>query len=71
MPMAKVPLNTSCMVIAAPSLRLIELGFYEGCIVRPLYVCAGGGTRVYSIKHTLIALRDTDATQIQAKVVEA
>ncbi len=71
MTMEAIPLDTSCVVISSPSLWLMELGFYEGCHVCPLYVCAGGGTRVYRIKHTLVALRDTDAAQIQAKVVMA
>lgn len=45
-------------------LRLFDLGFFRGSRVLPLYECAGGGTRVYRVKDTLIALRDRDAEKI-------
>lgn len=48
-------------------LRLFDLGFFRGSRVLPLYVCAGGGTRVYRVKDTLIALRDRDAAAIWAE----
>ena len=32
-----------------------------------LFPCTGGGTRVYRVKDTLIALRDRDAAQILAE----
>ena len=50
-------------------LRLFDLGFFRGSRVLPLYVCAGGGTRVYRVKDTLIALRDKDAEMILAEEV--
>ncbi|WP_458396828.1 FeoA family protein [Anaerotignum sp.] len=45
-------------------LRLFDLGFFRGSRVLPLYECAGGGTRVYRVKDTLIALRNQDAERI-------
>ena len=48
-------------------LRLFDLGFFRGSRVLPLYECAGGGTRVYRVKDTLIALRDWDAEAIWAE----
>ncbi len=51
-------------------LRLMDLGFFAGSTVMPYYRCMHGGTRVYRVKGTLIALRDRDAEQILAKVVE-
>lgn len=45
-------------------LRLFDLGFFRGSRVLPLYICAGGGTRVYRVKGTLIALRNRDAAAI-------
>lgn len=48
-------------------LRLFDLGFFRGSRVLPLYECAGGGTRVYRVKDTLIALRDRDARNILAE----
>ena len=49
-------------------LRLFDLGFFRGSRVLPLYVCIGGGTRVYRVKDTLIALRDQDAEKISVEV---
>ena len=51
-------------------LRLFDLGFFRGSRVLPLYECAGGGTRVYRVKDTLIALRDRDAENILAEECE-
>lgn len=48
-------------------LRLYDMGFYEGSVVMPLYECWGGGTRVYVVKDTLIALRQKDAQTIFVK----
>ena len=48
-------------------LRLYDMGFYTGSIVTPLYECLGGGTKVYEIKQTLIALRQQDAENIFVK----
>ena len=48
-------------------LRLFDLGFFRGSRVLPLYECAGGGTRVYRVKDTLIALRNGDAEVILAE----
>lgn len=45
-------------------LRLYDMGFYTGSIVTPLYECWGGGTKVYEVKQTLIALRQKDAKNI-------
>ena len=50
-----------CDVKGTEKLRLFDLGFFRGSRVLPLYECRGGGTRVYRVKDTLIALRNTDA----------
>ncbi len=63
----EVPLETPCFVegvTGTEKLRLFDLGFFRGSRVLPLYECAGGGTRVYRVKDTLIALRNTDAACI-------
>lgn len=66
----EVPLGRECRVECAQELRLMELGFCRGSLVRPMYSCVRGGTRVYGVKGTMIALRDTDAAQISTRVVE-
>ena len=48
-------------------LRFFDLGFFRGSRVLPMYICTGGGTRVYRVKDTLIALRDQDAAMIWAE----
>ena len=53
-----------CGVSGEGKLRLFDLGFFRGSRVLPLYECCGGGTRVYRVKDTLIALRNQDAAQI-------
>lgn len=63
----EVPLEACCTVCAVEGegkLRLFDLGFFRGSRVLPLYECAGGGTRVYRVKDTLIALRNQDAREI-------
>ena len=70
--MTEIPLNQACEVVrveGALSLRLLDLGFYEGSQIYPLYVCPGGGTRLYEVKDTRIALRDRDAAEILVKAV--
>lgn len=66
----EVPLGLVCRVEGAEELRLMELGFCRGSLVRPMYGCVRGGTRVYGVKGTMIALRDADAAQILTRVVE-
>ena len=51
-------------------LRLFDLGFFRGSRVLPLYECCGGGTRVYRVKDTLIALRNKDASCILVEEAE-
>lgn len=68
--LAEVPLRQDCQVEHAAELRLMELGFCGGSRIRPLYRCFGGGTRAYSVKDTMIALRDADAAQIIIRMVE-
>ncbi|MBM6830102.1 ferrous iron transport protein A [Anaerotignum lactatifermentans] len=68
--LAQVPLGQLCRVEDGAQLRLMELGFCGGSLIRPLYGCFGGGTRVYCVKGTMIALRDRDASQIIIRVVE-
>lgn len=66
----EIPLRCACRVCKVrgkEKLRLYDLGFFRGSRVLPLYECVGGGTRVYRVKDTLIALRNTDAEQILAE----
>ena len=68
--MTDIPLRCSCRieeVHGEDKLRLLDLGFFRGSRVLPLYECFGGGTRVYRVKDTLIALRDRDAAQISVE----
>lgn len=65
-----VPVEQACLVqeIQGESrLRFFDLGFFRGSRVLPMYECAGGGTRVYRVKDTLIALRDRDAARISVE----
>ena len=66
----EVPVEQPCFVYGVQGdsrLRLFDLGFFRGSRVLPLYECCGGGTRVYRVKDTLIALRDRDARNILAE----
>lgn len=66
-PITEVSVEQPCFVRevrGADRLRLFDLGFFRGSRVLPLYECMGGGTRVYRVKDTLIALRNTDAERI-------
>ena len=58
---------TVCGVQGEGKLRLSDLGFSRGSRVLPLYECCGGGTRVYRVKDTLIALRNRDAEMISVE----
>ena len=63
----EIPVEQPCLVREVQGksrLRLLDLGFFRGIRVLPMYECAGGGTRVYRVKDTLIALRNGDAMQI-------
>ena len=60
----------SCTILGVSGeekLRLFDLGFFRGSRVLPLYECCCGGTRVYRVKDTLIALRNRDAEQISVE----
>lgn len=66
----QIPVEAVCTVCAVEGeekLRLFDLGFFRGSRVLPLYECAGGGTRVYRVKDTMIALRNTDAAVIMVE----
>ena len=66
----EIPLEKDCFVsnvAGAGKLRLFDLGFFRGSRVLPLYECCGGGTRVYRVKDTLIALRNRDAACISVE----
>lgn len=66
----EVPIEHPCFVcdvVGAEKLRLFDLGFFRGSRVLPLYECYGGGTRVYRVKNTLIALRNRDAENISVE----
>lgn len=69
----EIPIEQPCFVQEVRGegrLRLFDLGFFRGSRVLPLYECAGGGTRVYRVKDTLIALRNRDAACILAEEAE-
>ena len=66
----EVPVEQPCFVYGVQGdsrLRLFDLGFFRGSRVLPLYECYGGGTRVYRVKDTLIALRNRDAENISVE----
>ena len=66
----EIPVELPCLVCGVQGegkLRLFDLGFFRGSRVLPLYECAGGGTRVYRVKDTLIALRNGDAACISVE----
>ena len=72
--MAEIPVEQCCLiqdVCGEDRLRFFDLGFFRDSRVLPMYVCAGGGTRVYRVKDTLIALRDRDAARILVREAEA
>ena len=63
----EIPVEQPCYISdvqGEEKLRLFDLGFFRGSRVLPLYECYGGGTRVYRVKDTLIALRNRDAACI-------
>lgn len=65
--LTEIPAAQPCFVQEVQGerrLRLFDLGFFRNSRVLPLYECAGGGTRVYRVKDTLIALRNADAARI-------
>ena len=66
----EIPIEQPCFVQEVRGegrLRLFDLGFFRGSRVLPLYECCGGGTRVYRVKDTLIALRNADAVCISVE----
>ena len=66
----EIPVECPCVVYSVQGegkLRLFDLGFFRGSRVLPLYECCGGGTRVYRVKDTLIALRNRDAACISVE----
>ena len=66
----EIPVECPCIVCGVQGegkLRLFDLGFFRGSRVLPLYECYGGGTRVYRVKDTLIALRNRDAENISVE----
>ena len=66
----EVPVEQPCFVYGVQGdsrLRLFDLVFFRGSRVLPLYECCGGGTRVYRVKDTLIALRNGDAACISVE----
>lgn len=68
----EIAIEQPCIIqeVAGESrLRFCDLGFFRESPVLPMYECAGGGTRVYRVKDTLIALRDRDAAEIFAEEV--
>ena len=71
--LTEIAVKQDCLVQTVEGescLRLFDLGFFRGSRVLPLYECAGGGTRVYRVKDTLIALRNKDAESIWAEEEE-
>lgn len=69
----EIPVLQPCFVQEVKGecrLRYFDLGFFRGSRVLPLYECCGGGTRVYRVKDTLIALRNGDAENIIVREAE-
>lgn len=48
--------------------RFIVLGFIEGSKITPVLNSPSGNIRAYSIKDTLIAIRDCDSAYIEIKL---
>lgn len=44
--------------------RFIDLGFIQGCSIKPVLTSISGNIRAYYIKDTLLAIRDTDSSNI-------
>ncbi len=70
-----IPISKECIIHRivgeeGKRLRLFDLGFFQGSHVVPLYECHGGGTRVYYVKNTLIAIRSGEAKKILAEEAE-
>lgn len=66
----EIALHTPCTIVSVHGsgrLRFFDLGFFVGSQVIPMYECTGGGTRVYMVKDTLIALRNGDGALILAE----
>lgn len=51
------------------SKRLIELGFYSGIRVKPLFSSLVKGSRAYDVCGTVVALRDKVAEKIEVSLV--
>ncbi len=71
--LTEIPMEQTCIVQEVwgeNRIRFFDLGFFRGSRVLPMYDCTGGGTRVYRVKDTLIALRDRDAARIWAEEAE-
>ena len=71
--LSDAPLNAACVItdVSCPlkeRRRLLDLGFFEGEKVLPLYESPLGGTKAYLIKDALIALRPEDAAKITVKL---
>lgn len=67
------PLNLKCRITKITCSqkerrRLLDIGFFEGSTIIPLYESPFGGTKAYLIKDSLIALRTEDAKNITVKV---
>ncbi len=68
--LTEMPIGQDCVVRRVAGemrLRLLDIGFCPGSCVLPLQECAGGGTRVYRVKDTLIALRHAEAACISVE----
>jgi len=69
--LAELPLGLEATVVALSDRctglrrrRLLDLGFTEGAKVRAVLTNAGDEAHAYSIRDTMIALRDQDAAQV-------
>lgn len=64
-----VPLNSEAIIDYIPSFlpnrhRLMELGFFHGNIIKPLFRSPGGNLTAYEILDSCIAVRNEDAETI-------
>lgn len=67
--LSELPLGCEAIISALPrddicASRLIELGFYPGASVRPLFRAVFGDPCAYSVQNAIIALRKKETKKI-------
>ena len=66
----RIPLNSRAFIDRIPDQvtnrrRLMDLGFFHGNLISPVFRSPGGDPTAYEIWDTYIALRKEDAARIQ------